>query len=164
MNQYQNSSQDLSTEASDIFERALLEDKVQIPNTTDTSVIQAVGLTGQGLIGLDTPFGKQQYFKNLQDHPLAMPWYGSLTESTSVALRPWRGTLKNRLNRQTDDFRKRLSNPKALILAVQGTNYSAENIDDLLDLYFKAHPKSVVIIHKSFWVRLKNKVMFWRSK
>lgn len=160
-------SQDLSTQASDTFEKSLISDEVPLLESADTSVIKAVGITGQGLIGLDGPIPKAPYYKNVELYPVSLkPLVGEVTE---VQLRPWRGPLKNRLDRQTEDVRKRLSNPAALILAIRGTNYSAENIDDLLKLYFADHPRNEeLVIAKSekpkMWLRIKRAFASFRSK
>lgn len=147
--------QELS-EAAGAFETALVEDKTEPAPGTDTTVLDRY------VSPIVLP-----YYKDPLVYPIDLePGVG---EIKYVSLRPWRGPLSWRLKCQLEDVRKRMSNPDAMILVVRGTNYSAENIDDLLKLYFENNPKTeetalVSSSRKTWWGRIKDKIRNWRSK
>lgn len=151
-------TEELNLSAADKFERSLVEDKTPLAPATDPSFLFSAG-------NLD-PEGRYiilPYYRDPNKYRIdTAPQYGEVTE---IQLQPWRGSLKNRLAAQTDDIRKRLSNPAAIVLAIRGTNYSAENIDDVLKLYFTDHPRRRILnAWTNFWGRVKNKLRFRRSK
>jgi hypothetical protein len=142
--------QDLNLSASGRFERSLIEDKTPPAPDADSSIVRAYGPDLDRFLVLP-------YYRNAEKYGIdSAPQYGDVTE---IKLQPWRGPLKHRLAAQAEDIRKRLSNPAAIVLAVRGTNYSAENIDDVLKLYFAAHPKTKALVRtqkSGLWVRIKN--------
>jgi len=54
-----------------------------------------------------------------------------------VTLQPYKGPLHGRLDRQAVELRKRLSNPKAVMLVMQGRTYSAESVWGAVWLFLK---------------------------
>lgn len=124
-----NLPQELSREAADKFEKALLDDTTPLLPTHDDSVIKAVGVTGQGLIRGTYPIVT---VPGLFD--VANPRPGA---RQSVPLRPWRGPRKWRLDRQAEAIRRRLNDPGATMLVMFGTTYSAKSVLGVIWLYIK---------------------------
>lgn len=122
-------SQEFSREAADKFEQALLDDTSALPSTADTSVIGAVGLTGQGRIYGPAPFERHYPYQDLVDL--------KAKDVSVLRLQPWKGPLGRRLNCQAADVRKRLQDPGSVMLVMRGTTYSAKSVPGVVWLYFK---------------------------
>lgn len=58
-------------------------------------------------------------------------------DSQVVTLQPYKGPLHGRLDQQAVELRKRLSNPKAVMLVMRGRTYSAESVWKVVWLYLR---------------------------
>lgn len=113
---------ELSKEAADKFEQALLNDTA--PPITD-----AIGLTDRGYILDLGPFECNHPYQGKTKNPVE--------EIKVVELAPWKGPLKRRLNCQASDVRKRLQDSDAVILVLRGVNYSAKSVLGVIWLFLK---------------------------
>lgn len=58
-------------------------------------------------------------------------------EELVIPLQPYKGPIRGRLDRQAVELRKRLSNPRAVMLVMQGRTYSAESVWGVVWLYLR---------------------------
>lgn len=72
--------------------------------------------------------------------PEGSPYSTKITNEkdvTQIPLQPYNGPLRGRLDRQAVELRRRLTNPKAVMLVMRGKTYSAESVWGVFWLFIK---------------------------
>jgi hypothetical protein len=115
--------------AEEIFAELIMEDvPAREPAENDYSFIY-LGSLHRRLFGL------------VNSIPESSPYSAKIPDPekdvTVVPLRPYKGPVQGRLDRQAVELRRRLSNPKAVMLVLRGKTYSAESVWGVVWLYLK---------------------------
>jgi hypothetical protein len=112
--------------AEEAFADAIMEDVPHKEPTEQDRTMYRGGLHGR-LFGLADSIP--------QGSPYSTKTHGK--DETVIALRPYNGPIRGRLDRQAVELRKRLSNPRAVMLVLRGKTYSAESVWGVVWLYVK---------------------------